>query len=103
MGSAPDGGRRPARGVDYRRCRNRSLSVGDVVGIDHVFYACASSGWARIEPPVIDQRTGHGTTSLSSTTAAAATAEPTLRALLPGLAAALRRALTGTRRGRRPA
>ncbi|MFD3707430.1 hypothetical protein ACFWUP_30210 [Nocardia sp. NPDC058658] len=31
--------------------RNRSLSVGDIVALDTRYYACASTGWQRVDPP----------------------------------------------------
>jgi len=41
----------------YRAAGNRSISVGDVVVIDDVSYACASTGWTPIEYlPVEAQR-----------------------------------------------
>ena len=46
------------RAVDYRLCRNRSLSVGDIVAVDGRFYACEPSGWQALQhAPRIDQRT----------------------------------------------
>ena len=46
------------RAVHYRLCRNRSLSVGDIVAVDGRFYACEPSGWQALQhAPRIDQRT----------------------------------------------
>ncbi len=56
VGEDPAFGPPHPRGVDYRRCGNRSLSVGDVVAVDGRFYACASTGWAALKDrPLIDQ------------------------------------------------
>jgi len=49
----------------YRDRGNRSLSTGDVVGINELFYACASTGWTRLDQPPIQTVPGsatHGTT-----------------------------------------
>lgn len=35
--------------VEYRRNRNRSLSVGDVVEVDGERFACAGIGWTELE------------------------------------------------------
>jgi hypothetical protein len=60
------------RAVDYRLCRNRSLSVGDIVAVDGRFYACEPSGWQALQhAPRIDQRTTHGTTPLYESAAPA--------------------------------
>ena len=65
VGEDPAFGPPHPRAVDYRRCGNRSLSVGDVVAVDGRFYACASTGWAALKDrPLIDQRRTHGTTPL---------------------------------------
>ena len=34
--------------IEYRRRRNRSLSVGDVVVVGEVAYACESVGWKAV-------------------------------------------------------
>ena len=51
----------------YRARRNRSLSKGDVVGLEGKFYACASFGWDSIDPPRITTVDLYGTTSLTET------------------------------------
>jgi hypothetical protein len=51
VGDDPAFGTPDPRAVAYRRQRLRSLSMGDVVALDDVFYACASVGWKRLDPP----------------------------------------------------
>ncbi len=79
----------------YRFRRNRSLSVGDVVGVGPRFYACARSGWRALPAaPCIEQRAGHGTTPLDEVSAppVTRTLEELLRRSAAGLAGRLRRA-----------
>lgn len=60
--------------VAYRRRRNRSLSVGDVVGVGRRFYACERYGWSVLDTaPRIEQRRSHGTTPLDEVSSATAT------------------------------
>jgi len=43
----------------YRKRRNRSLSVGDVVVVGEVAYCCDRFGWQRLErPPVLEGAAG---------------------------------------------
>jgi hypothetical protein len=67
VGADPDFGTPDERAVAYRRNRNRSLSVGDVVAIGQRWYACARIGWAQITEPAADDisyDSHEGTTSL---------------------------------------
>jgi hypothetical protein len=59
------------RALDYRDRANRSLSKGDVVGIEDErgarFYACASFGWDLLDQsPTVDNREQHGTTPVDA-------------------------------------
>lgn len=56
-----------AQAIAYRERKNRSLSVGDVIIIDGVAYACAALGWDQVTVhphQVIADYAEHGTTSL---------------------------------------
>lgn len=60
-----DEGREQA--IAYRERKNRSLSVGDVIIIDGVAFACATLGWevVTVHPhQIIANYAEHGTTSL---------------------------------------
>ncbi len=50
--------------VEYRKRRNRSLSMGDVARIDGDWYGLLEDGWAPIAEPKIEITTLHGTTPL---------------------------------------
>ena len=53
--------------IAYRERKNRSLSVGDVIIIDGVAFACAALGWGvvTVHPhQIIADYAEHGTTSL---------------------------------------
>lgn len=71
VGDDPDFGTPDPRAIAYRRPRNRSLSVGDVVmlrtGDSEVFLACESIGWVVISEPDVEDMTVHGTTPLGGT------------------------------------
>lgn len=65
VGDDPAFGEPDARALAYRRNRNRSLSVGDVIAVDARFYTCDSRGWTALPAePAIEQRAAHGTTPL---------------------------------------
>src|SRR5687768_794247 len=49
VGDYPDFGEPDPRAKAYRARGNRSLSMGDLVWLDGRFYACASSGWNRLD------------------------------------------------------
>jgi hypothetical protein len=52
-----------ARALDYRRRRNRSLSIGDVVAVEERYYQAASVGWEPLpDAPRVDPD-GHEPTS----------------------------------------
>jgi len=58
------------RALDYRARGNRSLMMGDVVGVTRAgthtaHYAVAAVGFARIDPPSVVDRPGHGTVPLT--------------------------------------
>ena len=42
-----------ATAVAYRALGLRSLSVGDVVQVDDVAFACASFGWDQVDPSTL--------------------------------------------------
>ena len=89
------------RAVDYRRCGNRSLSVGDVVSLGNHFYACASTGWDELEDaPRIEQRRSFGTTPLYEAGAvpSEATAVPSEHETPRATASVLRAVIAGWRR-----
>lgn len=65
VGHDPEFGIPDHRACDYRARGNRSLSMGDVVGIDNRFYACASSGWSPIDTPAMADIAQPGTTPMS--------------------------------------
>lgn len=66
VGDDPHFGTPDPRAVEYRRRRNRSLSVGDVVWLqDTVWRACASVGWTNIDAPTVVVEETHGTTPLT--------------------------------------
>jgi hypothetical protein len=63
VGHDPDIGPVDDRALTYRHRGNRSLSVGDVVGIDDRYYTCGSFGWIRlVGPPTTTSRAGNGIT-----------------------------------------
>jgi hypothetical protein len=65
VGDDPAFGEPDPRALVYRERGNRSLSVGDVVGIDDRFYSCDSFGWSEMtERPLIQQQHNDGTTPL---------------------------------------
>ncbi|WP_370973915.1 hypothetical protein [Amycolatopsis sp. cg9] len=65
IGDDPQFGTPDPRALDYRARRNRSLSIGDVLGIDGRFYSCDASGWRELpEAPPVKQITAPGTTPL---------------------------------------
>jgi hypothetical protein len=51
VGDDPEFGAPDPKAVEYRKRKNRSLSVGDVVQVDQTWLACASAGWSEIEAP----------------------------------------------------
>jgi hypothetical protein len=53
--------------VQYRARGNRSLSGGDVTCIDGRFYACARTGWQRLdhEPSIVPEAGVPGTTAIA--------------------------------------
>lgn len=56
-----------AQATAYRERKNRSLSVGDVIVIDGVAFACAALGWdvVTVHPhQIVRDYAEHGTTSL---------------------------------------
>jgi hypothetical protein len=74
VGDDPAHGTPDERAVAYRRRRNRSLSVGDIVEVGGSFYACKSRGWSVLDTaPRIEQRRSHGTTPLDEVSSATAT------------------------------
>lgn len=64
VGDDPDFGTPDPRAVEYRRRRNRSLSVGDVVDIAGRLYACAGTGWTPVTAPTLSTDSVPGTTYL---------------------------------------
>lgn len=75
IGHDPDFGTPHPLAIEYRRRRNRSLSVGDVVAVNDRFYHCADVGWVLIErnetspirqhPLRVSNVSRHGSTLLS--------------------------------------
>lgn len=68
VGDDPAFGTPDPQALDYRRRRNRSLSVGDVLLFDGAGFTCANAGWAacRVKPEQIVTRSQHGTTPVEA-------------------------------------
>jgi len=66
VGDDPDFGEPDPRATAYRARGNRSLSMGDVACIDGRFYACASSGWDRLDhmPSIVHETGVPGTAAI---------------------------------------
>ena len=66
IGDDPAFGTPDLRAQEYRMRGNRSLSVGDLARIEDRFYACARSGWLRLEaePTITREARVPGTTPL---------------------------------------
>jgi hypothetical protein len=67
VGHDPAYGEPDRHAVTYHKRRNRSLSTGDVVAVDDMFFLCSSGGgWTEIAEPRIENITSDGTTPIDA-------------------------------------
>ncbi len=67
VGDDPAMGQVSTAGVTYRRWKNRSLSVGDVVQIGDEFFSCQRQGWKVIPMPkwIVRSASAYGSVAMA--------------------------------------